>query len=55
LVAQSITPATPVKTIAPPKSLPRTGANLPLTAGIATSLMGLAFVARRRRLAHVSA
>ena len=32
-------------------SLPRTGANLPLTATVATGLMGLAFVARRRRLA----
>lgn len=34
------------------EKLPRTGANLPLTATLATGLMGLAFVARRRRQAH---
>jgi len=45
LVAQAA--ATPVVV----HSLPRTGANLPLTATVATGLMGLAFVARRRRLA----
>ncbi|MDQ1374561.1 MAG: hypothetical protein QOJ09_1899 [Actinomycetota bacterium] len=48
LIAQGAAPSTPV-TI---QSLPRTGANLPLTATIATGLMGLAFVARRRRLSH---
>jgi hypothetical protein len=47
LRAQAAVPATPVTKAA----LPRTGANLPLTAGIATGLMGLAFVARRRRMA----
>lgn len=46
LIAQSV--SKPVVA----KSLPRTGANLPLTATIATGLMGLAFVARRRRLSH---
>lgn len=35
-------------------SLPRTGANLPLTGLIATGLVGLALVARRRRLAHLA-
>jgi hypothetical protein len=42
-------------TVTPPAaaaSLPRTGANLPLTGVIATGLLGLALVARRRRLAH---
>ncbi|MCU1586965.1 MAG: hypothetical protein JWN31_458 [Frankiales bacterium] len=34
-------------------SLPRTGANLPLTGTAAAVLMGLAMVARRRRLAHI--
>jgi hypothetical protein len=48
LIAQAATAPRPVAD----KSLPRTGANLPLTATIATGLMGLAFVARRRRLAH---
>jgi hypothetical protein len=48
LIAQSATPSQPVAVTA----LPRTGANLPLTATIATGLMGLAFVARRRRRAH---
>jgi hypothetical protein len=48
LVAQAAAPSKPVTAV----SLPRTGANLPLTATIATGLMGLAFVARRRRLAH---
>jgi hypothetical protein len=47
LIAQSVT-SKPVAAV----SLPRTGANLPLTATIATGLMGLAYVARRRRLAH---
>jgi hypothetical protein len=47
IIAQTAVPATPVAK----QALPRTGANLPLTAGIATGLMGLAFVARRRRLA----
>jgi len=49
--------AAPVTVIAPPKApnaLPRTGANLPLTGAIATGLVGLALVARRRRLAHIS-
>ena len=47
LIAQAAVPAKPVAV----HSLPRTGANLPLTATVATGLMGLAFVARRRRLA----
>jgi hypothetical protein len=47
IIAQTITPSTPITKT----TLPRTGANLPLTAGIATGLMGLAFVARRRRMA----
>jgi hypothetical protein len=34
-------------------SLPRTGANLPLTGAAAAALIGLAMVARRRRLAHI--
>ncbi|MCU1599881.1 MAG: hypothetical protein JWO22_590 [Frankiales bacterium] len=50
LIAQSVVPSKPVAV----KSLPRTGANLPLTATIATGLMGLAFVARRRRLTHAA-
>ncbi len=33
-------------------NLPRTGANLPLTGAIATGLVGLAMVARRRRMTH---
>lgn len=36
------------------KALPRTGADLPLTGAIATGLLGLALVARRRRLAHLA-
>ncbi len=54
--AQSAAPVTQV-TIAPPQtvtSLPRTGANLPLTGAAATALIGLAMVARRRRLAHLA-
>ena len=35
-------------------SLPRTGASLPLTGGIAAGLIGLAMVARRRRMAHLA-
>ena len=51
------TPVTLVKTSTPPvtvSSLPRTGANLPMTGAIATGLVGLAFVARRRRMAHLA-
>ena len=45
---------TPVKaTPATVTSLPRTGANLPLTGAAAAVLIGLAMVARRRRLAHI--
>ena len=35
-------------------SLPRTGANLPLTGAAAAALIGLAMVARRRRMAHIA-
>lgn len=35
-------------------SLPRTGADLPLVGGVAALLMGLAVVARRRRLADIT-
>ncbi len=55
IAAQQVTPPTVVT--APPAqaiSLPRTGANLPLTGAAATALLGLAMVARRRRLAHLS-
>ncbi len=47
----------PVRVVTPPSavtSLPRTGANLPLTGAIATGLVGLAMVARRRRTAHLA-
>jgi hypothetical protein len=44
-------PVTPPTTVT---SLPRTGANLPLTGAIATALVGLALVARRRRMAHLA-
>jgi hypothetical protein len=50
--------AAPPAIVTPPntvQSLPRTGAELPLTGAIATGLLGLALVARRRRLAHVAA
>ena len=44
------------KTVAPATvtSLPRTGANLPLTGAAAAALIGLAMVARRRRMAHLA-
>ncbi|MCW2599242.1 MAG: hypothetical protein JWM02_1071 [Frankiales bacterium] len=54
------TPVTLVHTVGEPVTidstpmLPRTGANLPLTGAIATGLVGLAMVARRRRLAHLA-
>jgi hypothetical protein len=48
----TIAPVTPPTTVT---SLPRTGANLPLTGVIATGLVGLAMVARRRRAAHLGA
>jgi hypothetical protein len=48
----TIAPVTPPTTVT---SLPRTGANLPLTGVIATGLVGLALVARRRRAAHLGA
>ena len=52
------TPVTLVKQDTPAAttvtSLPRTGANLPLTGAIATGLIGLALVARRRRMAHLA-
>ena len=53
--AESVTAITPVTQITTPLAaqLPRTGANLPLTGVVATALMGLAVVARRRRLAHL--
>jgi hypothetical protein len=57
LRAEGVTQTTPVKVATPPTtvaSLPRTGANLPLTGAIATGLVGLAMVARRRRMAHLS-
>ncbi len=43
--------------VTPPNTvlaLPRTGANLPLTGAAATALIGLALVARRRRMAHLA-
>ena len=52
--AESVAPATPV-TVEPPAtvtSLPRTGANLPLTGTAAAALIALALVARRRRQAE---
>jgi hypothetical protein len=48
----TVVPPTTVKT---DPALPRTGANLPLTGVIATGLVGLAMVARRRRNAHLGA
>jgi hypothetical protein len=56
VAATPITLRTP-PTVTPPAaatSLPRTGANLPLTGAIATGLVGLAMVARRRRMAHLA-
>ncbi|MGB8651215.1 MAG: hypothetical protein WCD35_11195 [Mycobacteriales bacterium] len=54
--AQLVTP--PAKAhLTPPNTLqelPHTGANLPLTGAVATGLIGLALVARRRRLAHLA-
>jgi hypothetical protein len=43
--------STPAQTVT---SLPRTGANLPLTGAVATGLVGLAMLARRRRMAHLA-
>jgi hypothetical protein len=53
LAQQAIAPT--VTTVAAKPQLPRTGANLPLTGVVATSLVGLAMVARRRRSAHLGA
>lgn len=59
--SNALVAATPVtlapKTVTTPAavtSLPRTGANLPLTGAIATGLVGLAMVVRRRRSAHLA-
>lgn len=52
--AQQVTPPTVVTPPTTVKALPRTGANLPLTGAIATGLVGLALVARRRRQAHLA-
>ncbi|MGZ6791521.1 MAG: hypothetical protein ACXVFV_01115 [Mycobacteriales bacterium] len=54
LRAEGVTPPTVVTPPTQVKSLPRTGADLPLTGAIATGLVGLALVARRRRLAHLA-
>lgn len=57
LRSESVAPPTAVVPNSPPTttaSLPRTGANLPLTGAIATGLVGLAMVARRRRNAHLA-
>jgi len=52
VVANQFVPATPVElTSATPKSLPRTGGNLPLTGAIASLFLGVAMVVRRRRTA----
>lgn len=51
------TPVTLASHVAQPttvKALPRTGANLPITGAIATGLVGLAMVARRRRMTHAA-
>ena len=53
VVAQNVTKPVVIKnTPATVTALPRTG-GAPLAAGLAVSLMGLAMVARRRRLSHV--
>jgi hypothetical protein len=52
VAANQAVPPTPV-TLAAPKALPRTGGNLPLTGAIATLLVGVAMVIRRRRTATV--
>jgi hypothetical protein len=51
--AEAAVPPTVVPTPTSVTSLPRTGAELPLTGAAAAALMGLALVARRRRLAHI--
>jgi len=48
VVANQLVPATPLQ-VAMPKSLPRTGGNLPLTGAVASLLVGAAMVVRRRR------
>jgi hypothetical protein len=52
VAANQLVPATPVQ-LATPKALPRTGGNLPLTGAIATLLVGVAMVVRRRRTAEI--
>jgi hypothetical protein len=51
-VANRLVPA-PAAPPAAPKALPRTGASLPLTGMVATLLLGVALVVRRRRTAEV--
>lgn len=54
---QAVTNITPIQTPANAVATPHfaaTGADFPLTASVAVGLMGLAFVARRRRLAHLA-
>jgi hypothetical protein len=50
---QAAVPPTVVNTPSTRETLPRTGAELPLTGATAVALMGLAVVARRRRIAHL--
>ncbi|MCW2573216.1 MAG: hypothetical protein JWO88_3274 [Frankiales bacterium] len=52
VAANQLVPAAPVQ-LATPKALPRTGGNLPLTGAIATLLVGVAMVVRRRRTAEI--
>jgi hypothetical protein len=50
---QAAVPPTVVNTPSSRETLPRTGAELPLTGAVAVAMMGLAVVARRRRMAHL--
>jgi hypothetical protein len=50
---QAAVPPTVVNTPSSRETLPRTGAELPLTGAVAVAMMGLAVVARRRRMAHM--